>query len=76
MIESAQRLPHLKTLSALANALGVTLSQLFLDANGPRAKGEQAQDRPLIAYLGNLRLHPGDVDALLKVAKAMFEGRS
>ena len=75
MIARAERLPHLQTLVALANALGVTLSQLFLDANGPRAKGEQAQDLPLIAYLRNLRLHRSDVDALLTVAKAMFDGR-
>jgi len=75
MIERAERLPHLKTLAGLANALGVTLSQLFLDANGPRAKGGQAQDRPLIAFLGTLRLSPGDVEALLVVARAMFDGR-
>jgi transcriptional regulator with XRE-family HTH domain len=75
MIEHAQRLPHIETLAVLAKALGITLSQLFLDMNGPRAKDGQAEDLPLIAYLGNLRLRPGDVDALLKVAKAIFDGR-
>jgi len=74
MIERAERLPHLQTLVGLANALGVTLCQLF-DLNGPRAHRGQAQDLPLIAYLGTLRLGPGDVEALLMVAKAMFEGR-
>jgi len=75
MIESARRLPYLKTLSALSNALGITLSRLFLDVKGPRASGGQAQDLPLIAYLGTLRLSAGDVQALLVVAKAMFDRR-
>ena len=74
MIERAQRLPHLKTLSALSKALGITLSQLFLDVKGPRASGGQAQDLPLIAYLGTLRLSAGYVGALVVVAKAMFGG--
>ena len=72
MIERAERSPHLKTLSALSNALGLTLSQLFLDVNVPRANGGQAQDLPLIAYLETLRLGPDDVEALLVVAKAIF----
>jgi len=73
MIERAERVPHLKTLSALSNALGLTLSQLFLDVNVPRADRGQTQDVPLIAYLRNLRLHQSDVDALLTVAKVMFD---
>ncbi len=75
MIERAGRLPHLKTLVVLTDALGVTLSQLFLDANRPRTSDGKVQDLPLIAYLGTLRLSPGDVEALLVVAKAMFDGR-
>ncbi len=75
MIERAQRLPHIETLAVLAKALGLTLSQLFLDVNGARTKDAQAEDLPLLAYLGNLRLRPADVDALLKVAKAIFDGR-
>ncbi len=75
MIERAERVPHLVTLSALSNALGLTLSQLFLGVDVSRAKGGQAQDLPLIAYLGTLRLSPDDVGALLMVAKAMFQGR-
>jgi transcriptional regulator with XRE-family HTH domain len=35
MIERSERLPHIKTLAALSNALGITLSQLFLDVNEP-----------------------------------------
>ena len=51
------------------------LSQLFLGVDVSRAKGGQAQELPLIAYLGTLRLSPDDVEALLMVAKAMFEPR-
>jgi len=68
------RLPHLKTLAVLAGALGVTLSQLFTGVNESPTSNPQIE-LPLLAYLGNLRLRPGDVDALLKVAKAMFDGR-
>jgi transcriptional regulator with XRE-family HTH domain len=63
MIERAERLPHLKTLAGLANALGVPLFQLFLDVTRPRASGGQVQDLPLIAYVGTLRLSPSDGEA-------------
>jgi len=75
MIERAERFPHLNTLAALSKALGLTLSQLLLDINEPPANGGRAQDIPLIAYLGTRRLSPGDVQTLLMVAKAMFDGR-
>jgi transcriptional regulator with XRE-family HTH domain len=75
MIERAERLPHVRTLAALANALGITLSQLFLDVNGPQAEAGQAQDLPLIAYIENLHLDSSEVASLLAVAKAMFGGR-
>ncbi len=76
MIERAERLPHIKTLVSLAAALGMTLSKLFVDLNGPRAKDEQTQALPLLAYLGTLRLSSGDVGALLLVAKVMFDRKS
>ena len=76
MIERAQRTPYVETLVPIAAALGITLSQLFLDLNGPRGSDGQAQDLPLIAYLRTLRVDRTDVDALLRVAKAMFTGRS
>jgi transcriptional regulator with XRE-family HTH domain len=41
MIERAERVPHLSTLSLLANALGVTLSQLFLDLDQTRGAGQK-----------------------------------
>ncbi len=73
MIEHAQRTPYVETLVAIVAALGITLSQLFLDVNGPRASGRQAQDLPLLTYLGNLRLRRSDVEALLTVVKVMFD---
>jgi transcriptional regulator with XRE-family HTH domain len=76
MIERAQRTPYVETLVPIAAALGITLSQLFLDLNGPRGSDGQAQDLPLLAYLRTLRVDRTDVDALLRVAKAMFSGRS
>ena len=74
MIERAQRTPYVETLVPIAAALGITLSQLFLDVNAPKA-GRQAQDLPLLTYLTSLRVDRTDVDALLKVAKAMFNDR-
>ena len=74
MIESARRVPHLKTLLALSKALGTTLSRLFAGLNVPRANIGQAQDLPLIRYLGTLSLSAGDVETLLLVAKVMFKG--
>jgi transcriptional regulator with XRE-family HTH domain len=41
MIERAERVPRLVTMSLLANALGVTLSQLFLNLNQTREPGQE-----------------------------------
>src|SRR5216684_255631 len=73
MIENAQRTPYLETLLAISNALGITVSQLFAGLNAPRADIGQAPELPLMAYLGILRLDRKELDALLKVAKAMFD---
>ena len=73
MIERGERTPHVETLATISNALGITISQLFLGLNVPRANIGQTQELPLIAYLGTLRLDRNDVDALLKVARAMFD---
>jgi transcriptional regulator with XRE-family HTH domain len=70
MIERAKRMPHFETLVRLAAALGITLSQLFIEAHEPTA-----EDLPLLAYLGTLRLDRSDVEVLLRVAKAMFDGK-
>jgi len=76
MIERAQRTPYVETLMPIAAALGITLSQLFLDVHGSRASEGQGLDLPLLAYLRSLRVDRTDVDALLRVAKAMFSGRA
>src|SRR5216684_2730330 len=73
MIENAQRTPYLETLLAISNALGITVSQLFAGLNARRADIGQAPDLPLMAYLRTLRLDRKELDALLKVAKAMFD---
>ena len=75
MIERGVRTPYVETLVAISKALGLTLSQLFLDLNGPRAKDGPTQDLPLLAYLGSLHLSSGDVAALIRAAKFMFDGR-
>jgi len=73
MIERGQRTPHVETLADISEALGVTLSDLFFDEDGPR--GGHASALPLLAYLGTRRLDPKDVDALIRVARAMFDGK-
>ena len=73
MIENAQRTPYVETLVAISDALGITVSQLFAGLNARRADIGQAPDLPLMAYLGTLRLDRKELDALLKVAKAMFD---
>jgi len=75
MIERGERTPHVETLVAISDALAITVSQLFLGLNAPRADIGQTQDLPLMAYLGTLRLDRKELDALLKVAKAMFDGK-
>ncbi len=69
MIERGDRTPRVETLVRIAAALGVSLSQLFIEAHEP-----SANDLPLLAYLGTLRLSPDDVKAVLMVARAMFKG--
>src|SRR5216683_1816912 len=75
MIERGERTPYVETLVAISDALAITVSQLFLGLNAPRADIGQTQDLPLMAYLGTLRLDRKELDALLKVAKAMFDGK-
>jgi transcriptional regulator with XRE-family HTH domain len=69
MIERGKRTPHVETLAQIAVALGITLSQLFIDAD---ASDVRVEDLPLIAYLETLHLDRTDVDVLLRVAKAIF----
>lgn len=76
MIELGDRTPHVETLLSLASALGIAVSELFLDANEPWGTNGQPPDRQLMTYLETLRLTPGDVNKLLTIAKAMFDRRS
>jgi transcriptional regulator with XRE-family HTH domain len=76
MIECGDRTPHVETLVSLANALDIAVSHLFIDANEPRASSGQKPDLQLLRYLGTLRLTPSDVNALLAIAEAMFDGPS
>ncbi len=67
MIERAQRTPHIATLARVAKELGVSVSQL--------SDGLEEGDRtmlPLLAYLAHRRLDSTEINALLKVAQAMF----
>jgi transcriptional regulator with XRE-family HTH domain len=73
MIERGERVAHVETLAALAEALGVSLAELFA---GAQAQGEGAEDllRPLADFARARRLTPRDVEKLLGVARAMFNG--
>ncbi len=70
MIERGQRTPHVETLARIAFALGIALSQLFIDAD---ANDVRVEDLSLIAYLETLHLDRTDVDVLLRVAKGIFD---
>ncbi len=71
MIERGERVAHVETLAALAEALGVTLSELFA---GAEERPGQDQDvlRPLSEFARARQLTSHDVEKLLGVARAMF----
>ncbi len=71
MIERGERVAHVETLAALAEALGVTLAELFSSANDKAAEGEELI-RPLYEFARARQLTPRDVEKLLGVARAMF----
>ncbi|MFL5321085.1 MAG: helix-turn-helix domain-containing protein [Myxococcaceae bacterium] len=75
MIERGERIAHVETLAALAEALGVTLSDLFLTADGEGAQRTQDLLRPLSEFARSRQLTPRDVEKLLGVARAMFSAR-
>jgi transcriptional regulator with XRE-family HTH domain len=76
MIERGERVAHVETLASLAEALGVTLSELFSGADGIVVEGDP-QDvlRPLNEFARSRRLTSRDVEKLLGVARAMFNGQ-
>ena len=75
MIERGERVAHVETLASLADALGVSLSELFA-ATEERSADAQEMMRPLSDFFRVRRLTPRDVDKLLGVARAMFNGAS
>jgi transcriptional regulator with XRE-family HTH domain len=74
MIERGERVPHVETLASIAQSLGVTLSELFAGAD---ENGSETADllRPLSEFARSRRLTSRDVEKLLGVARAMFNGQ-
>lgn len=77
MIERGERVAHVETLASLAQALGVSLSELFAGAEEPQ-DGEAAGDlvRPLTDFARSRGLNSRDVEKLLGVARAMFSSQT
>lgn len=75
MIERGERVAHVETLASLAGALEVPLSELFSGIDGP-LKVDADLIRPISDFLRARRLTSRDVDKLLGVARAMFNGRA
>ena len=75
MIERGERVAHVETLASLAESLGVTLSELFSGTDAPAEVGEQDVLRPLNEFARARRLSSRDVEKLLGVARAMFNGQ-
>jgi transcriptional regulator with XRE-family HTH domain len=73
MIERGERVPHVETLAALANALGVSLGELFTGTEQTLAQTEDLL-RPLSDFARARGLTARDVDRLLGVARVMFSG--
>ncbi len=74
MLERGERVAHVNTLAALADALDVPLSELF---SGIDKKPSSPPDLlwPLADFCRSRRLSSQDVEKLLGVARAMFNGR-
>ena len=75
MIERGERLAHVETLAALADALGVSLAELFTGTDSQSDEFE-GMIRPISDFFRVRSLTTQDVDKLLGVARAMFSGAS
>ena len=74
MIERGERVAHVETLASLSEALGVSLSELFIEPL--KETGDMAELlRPLWEFVRSRRLTARDVEKLLGVARAMFNGQ-
>lgn len=79
MIERGERVPHVETLGALAQALEVSLSELFsgTDEAPAGADGDAVSRlRPLAEFVRTHQLDERDIEKLLGVARAMFAASS
>ncbi len=77
MIERGERVAHVETLAALAQSLGVSLSELFAGAEEPvDGDGQGELLRPLTDFARSRGLTPRDVEKLLGVARAMFTSQT
>src|SRR3954462_11690069 len=56
MIERGERVAHVETLAALAEALGVALSEIFAGAEVPAENDTEALIRPLSEFARSRRL--------------------
>ncbi len=74
MVERGGRAPRLQTLATLADALSVSLADLFAGLNEPQVITPQVL-RPLITFLESQQVDPNDVDRLLLIAKALFKAK-
>ncbi|MBI3180790.1 MAG: helix-turn-helix transcriptional regulator [Myxococcales bacterium] len=73
MIERGERVAHVETLASLSSALGVSLSELFSGTDGPSPDNADVA-RPLMDFARARRLDHRDIEKLLGVARAMFNG--
>src|SRR5215813_15614112 len=71
MIERGERVAHVETLAALADSLGVSLAELFVEPAPAATNGEELL-RPISEFVRSRQLDSRDVEKLLGVARAMF----
>ena len=71
MIERGERVAHVETLASLAEALGVSLAELFVEPTPVGTNGEELL-RPISGFVRSRHLDSRDVEKLLGVARAMF----
>jgi hypothetical protein len=74
MIERGERVAHVETLEGLARALGVRLSDLFVEP-ADEAAGMEDLLRPLADLVRSRNLTAREVDKLVSVARALFDGQ-
>ncbi|MFN0061152.1 MAG: helix-turn-helix domain-containing protein [Myxococcaceae bacterium] len=73
MIERGERVPHLETLVALTRALGVRLVDVFVESPAD-PEGLDNVVQPLVDFVRVRRLGARDIEKLLGVARALFDG--